>query len=57
MTPKEMAMRMMENGTDRKEAEKMMGKKFENMTQPERRMAATVFAAFYGLKKNISESY
>lgn len=48
MTPKEMAMRMLENCTDRKEAEKMMGKKFENMTQSERRMAATVLAAFHG---------
>ena len=46
MTTKEMAMRMMNEKALRNEAEKMLGKKWEDMTQEERRFAAAVLAAF-----------
>lgn len=46
MTAKEMAMRMMNEKVLRDEAEKMMGKKWEDMTQEERRFTAAVLAAF-----------
>lgn len=49
MTGKEMAFRMMKDGKERKEAEKMFGKKFEDMTQEERRLAAIMLAAFDGI--------
>ena len=49
MTSKEMAIRMMKNGSERKEAEKMLGKKFEDMTREERVLAATMLAAFDGI--------
>lgn len=49
MTSKEMAMKMMKNGNERKEAEKMFGKKFEDMSQEQRRLAAAMLAAFDGI--------
>lgn len=46
MKAKEMAMKMMKNGQERKEAEKMMGKSFADMSKEQRVLAATVLAAF-----------
>ena len=40
---------MMKNSPERKEAEKMMGKSFEDMTPEQRVLAAEVLAAFDGL--------
>lgn len=48
MTPKETAERMMvQNSAERREAERMMGASFENMTQEQRRCAAAVLSAFW----------
>lgn len=44
-----MAMKMMKDGAERKESEKMMGKKFEDMSVEERRLSAAVLAAFDGV--------
>lgn len=49
MSAKEMAMKMMVNGKERKEAEKMIGKNFNDMSKEERRIAASVLAAFDGI--------
>lgn len=46
MQVKEMAAKMMKNGQERKEAEKMMGKSFADMSKEQRVLAATVLAAF-----------
>jgi len=44
---KEIALRMVrKDSTERKEAEIMMGVKFEEMTKPQRLLAAQVLAAF-----------
>lgn len=48
MTPKEVAKRMMDaHSMERVEAEEMMSARFEDMTQTQRRVAATCIAAFY----------
>lgn len=50
MTVKEIAIRMMDvNSHERLEAEKMMGKPFEDMTPAQRIVAAECLAAFAGL--------
>ena len=46
MKVKEFAIRMMREKALRDEAEKMLGKKFEEMTQEERAFAATMLSAF-----------
>lgn len=46
MTVKEMAAKMMKNGQERNEAEKMMGKSFADMSKEQRVLAAIVLAAF-----------
>lgn len=46
MTAYEMALKLMEDGAERKEAEKMMGKKLEDMTKAERLLACQCLAAF-----------
>ena len=40
---------MMKNSPERKEAEKMMGKSFEDMAPEQRVLAAEVLAAFDGM--------
>lgn len=46
----QVALKMMKEGTaERKEAEKMMGKRFEEMTQEQRRLAAEMLFAFDGI--------
>ena len=48
MTPKKVALMMLDEASkERKESEKMIGKKFSEMTIEERRIAATAIAAFY----------
>ena len=48
MTAKEAALNMMKKDSiERAEAEKMMGARFEEMTQEQRRLAAACIAAFY----------
>lgn len=51
MEPKDVAALMISKTVSgafiRAEAEKMMGKKFEKMTQSERRLAATCISAFF----------
>lgn len=51
MTPKDVAALMISKTVSgayvRSEAESMMGKKFEKMTQSERRLAATCISAFF----------
>lgn len=49
MSTKEMALKMMRDGAERKEAEKLMGKKFGDMRPEERVLAAAVLAAFDGV--------
>lgn len=46
MSCKEMALLMATNNQVRKEAEKMMGKKLEDMTKSERLLACECLAAF-----------
>lgn len=53
MTAREMAERLMiPNSAERKEAERMMGETFENMTQEQRRCAAAVLSAFWKGEQN-----
>lgn len=48
MTVKETALNMMKKDSiERAEAEKMMGARFEEMTQEQRRLSAACIAAFY----------
>ena len=48
MTVKETALNMLKKGSiERAETEKMMGARFEEMTQEQRRIAAVCIAAFY----------
>ena len=49
MSSKEMAVKMMVDVAERKEAEKMMCKKFEDMSIDERRLSASMLAAFDGI--------
>ena len=49
-TARDISIEMMNNNSpERKEAEKMMGKNFEDMTPEQRVLAAEVLAAFDGL--------
>lgn len=48
-TAREIAEAMMNNSPERKEAEKMMGKSFEDMAPEQRVLAAEVLAAFDGM--------
>ena len=48
-TAREIAKAMMKNSPERKEAEKMMGKSFEDMTPEQRVLAAQMLAAFAGM--------
>lgn len=52
MEVKDFAMRMMNEKHLRDEAEKMLGKKWEDMTKEERRFAATVLCAFSDMGVN-----
>ena len=47
-SPKEIAVQMLQDSPERKEAEKMMGKDFSEMEPEERVTAATVLSAFDG---------
>lgn len=47
-TPKEIALAMMKDGPERKEAEKMLGAAFDEMTPGQRALAAAVLSAFDG---------
>jgi uncharacterized protein YbjQ (UPF0145 family) len=48
-TAKMIAIEMMKDGPERKEAEKMMGVSFDDMTPEQRVLAAEVLAAFDGM--------
>lgn len=49
-TAREIAEAMMKNSPERKEAEKMMGKSFEDLAPEQRVLAAEVLAAFDGMR-------
>ena len=55
MKVKEFAMRMMNEKSLRDEAEKMLGKKWDEMTQEERRFTAAVMSAFEELGVNFGK--
>lgn len=48
-TAKEIAWAMMKDTPERKEAEKMMGRKFEDMSPEQRVLAAEILSAFDGV--------